>query len=104
MLYILQAEGGGMMSQLPFMAIMLGIIYFFFIRPSAKKQKQQDEFMTKLEKGQEIVTSSGIIGKIVKIGEKEMTIQTTEKTYLRITRGAVSNELTAAFNKVEAKK
>ncbi len=105
MLYILlQADGGGLMGQLPFMAIMIGIVYFFFIRPSAKKQREQGTFMTSLEKGKEVVTSSGIIAKISKMNDKEVTLQVSDKTFIRMTKGSISNELTVAFHSVEDKK
>lgn len=106
MLYILiQANGGGsLIGQLPLLAILIAIFYFFFIRPSAKKQKDQDAFLTSLEKGKEVVTSSGIIGKISKISDKEITLQVSDKTFMRVTRGSISNELTQAFHKVDEKK
>ncbi len=105
MLYILiQANGGSLAGQLPLLAILIAIFYFFFIRPSAKKQKEQDAFLTSLEKGKEVVTSSGIIGKISKISDKEITLQVSEKNFIRVTRGSISNELTAAFQKIDDKK
>lgn len=105
MLYILlQAEGSGLLSQMPLFAIMIAIFYFFFIRPTTKKQKEQETFLTTLEKGKEVVTASGIIGKITKLEDKEITIQVSEKTFVRMTKGSVSNELTAAFHKVDVKK
>ncbi len=105
MLYILiQANGGSLIGQLPLLAILIAIFYFFFIRPSAKKQKDQDAFLTSLEKGKEVVTSSGIIGKISKISDKEITIQVSDKNFIRVTKGSISNELTSAFHKVDEKK
>lgn len=105
MLYILlQADGGSLLSQMPLFAIMIAIFYFFFIRPTTKKQKEQETFLTSLEKGKEVVTASGIIGKITKMDDKEITLQVSEKTFVRMTKGSVSNELTNAFHKVEEKK
>ena len=105
MLFItLQSQGGGLMGQLPFMAIMLGVIYFFFIRPSVKKQKEQSSFMTEIKKGQEVVTSSGIVGKISQLTDKDVTLQTSEKTFIKFTKGAISSEMTAAYHKVDEKK
>ena len=105
MLYILiQANGGSLLGQLPLLAILIAIFYFFFIRPSAKKQKDQDAFLTSMEKGKEVVTSSGIIGKISKISDKEITLQVSEKNYIRVTKGSISNELTQAFFKADEKK
>ena len=104
MLYILlQTNGGGLMGQLPLLAILIAIFYFFFIRPSAKKQKDQNAFLTSLDKGKEVVTSSGIIGKISKITDKDITLQVSEKTFIRVTKGSISNELTVAFEKGEEK-
>ncbi|MEM9546849.1 MAG: preprotein translocase subunit YajC [Bacteroidota bacterium] len=105
MLYIaLQADGGSFLGQLPLIAILLAIFYFFFIRPSAKKQKDQDKFIASLEKGKEVVTKSGVIGKISKISDREVTLQVSEKNFIRMTRGSISNELTAAyFDKSEKK-
>ena len=105
MLYILlQADGGSLLSQMPLFAIMIAIFYFFFIRPTTKQQKEQETFLTSLEKGKEVVTASGIIGKITKMDDKEITLQVSEKTFVRMTKGSVSNELTNAFHKVEEKK
>jgi len=105
MLYILlQADGGSLLSQMPLFAIMIAIFYFFFIRPTTKKQKDQETFLTTLEKGKEVVATSGIIGKITKIDDKEITLQVSDKTYVRMTKGSISNELTTAFHKVEEKK
>ena len=102
MLYIsLQATGSILGGQLPFLAIMIAIIYFFFIRPSIKKQKEQSEFLTSLQKGKQVVTSSGIIGKISKISDREVSLQVSEKNFIRVTLGSISKELTEAFDKGE---
>ncbi|MEE9439039.1 MAG: preprotein translocase subunit YajC [Saprospiraceae bacterium] len=92
---------GGFASQLPFLAIMIAIIYFFFIRPQTKKQKEQNEFLKSLEKGKEVVTSSGIIGKISKINDKEVTLQVGEKNFIRMTIGSISRDFTESFNEVK---
>lgn len=100
MLYILlESNGMGFNSQLPFIIVIIAVTYFFFLRPSAKKTKEQNAFVESLEKGKEVVTSSGIIGKISKISDKEITLQVSEKTFIRMTLGSVSNELTSAFHK-----
>ena len=105
MLYILiQAGGFDLGSQLPLYAIVIAILYFFFIRPTNKKQRSQDEFLTTLEKGKEVVTTSGIIGKISKMSDKEITLQVSDKDFIRVTKGSISNEMTTAFHKIDEKK
>jgi len=91
------------MSFLP-MILIFGVIYFFFIRPQAKKQKQQETFSTSLEKGLEVVTTSGIIGRINKIEDNVITLQVDQKTFIRILASSVSKEMTDALNKPEEKK
>jgi len=85
------------------MLIML-VFYFFFIRPQAKKQKEQGKFITELEKGDEVVTSSGIVGRINKIDGNLIHLQVDQKTFIKVLRSAISNEMTAAFHKPVEKK
>ena len=99
---ILQSSGGGLLSLLPMLAIFV-VMYFFFIRPQVKKQKEQNSFLNEIKKGDEIVTSSGLIGKIESIVGEEVTLLVDSKTYLRFTKGAISKEMTEAFRKSTAK-
>lgn len=99
----LQAASNPIMQFLPLMLIMV-VFYFFFIRPQAKKQKEQGSFISELEKGDQVVTSSGMIGKINKIDGNVIHLQVDQKTFIKVLRSAISNEMTAAYNKpVESK-
>ena len=82
---------------------MVVFFWLFFIRPQTKKAKEEQNFNSELEKGMEVVTKSGVIGKITKIDDKEVTLETSGKTYIRFTRGAISKELTDTFHKEETK-
>lgn len=95
--FILQASTGAIVQFLP-LALIIVVMYFFFIRPQAKKQKEQNKFVTELSKGKEVVTASGIIGKIVKIDEKEVTLMVDNKSQIRIIKTLVSKELTDSLN------
>jgi preprotein translocase subunit YajC len=85
------------MSFLP-MLIILVIIYFFFLRPQATKQKEQLKFQNELAIGDKVVTASGIIGKITRVEGNEVVIE-SEKTSLRMTHTAISKELTDSLKK-----
>jgi len=98
----LQSAPSLMNQMMPFLLILV-VMYFFFIRPQTKKQKAQLNFSDNLQKGDEIVTSSGILGKITKVEGDVVTIEVSPKTYLRLTRSAISRELTEETYK-EAKK
>ena len=80
--------GGGL--QLVFMvAIFFGIMYFMIIRPQAKKGKEHSALLESLTKGDEVVTSAGIIGKITKMGDNYIEVKTSESSNLTFQRGAI---------------
>lgn len=76
--------------------LLVGVMYFFFIRPQAKRQKEQQAFVDQLEKGQDVVTASGMFGKIVKIEDQVVTLEVDQKTFIRVTRSSVSKDMTGA--------
>lgn len=98
LLYILQASPSIIGSLWPLL-LMFVVIFFFFIRPQAKKQKEQAKFIEQLEKGDEVVTQSGLIGRINKIDGGVVTLALAEKTFVRITKGSISKEMTEALEK-----
>lgn len=82
-----------------FIAAMLSVVFFFFIRPQAKKQKQQDTFVSELQKGQEVVTSSGIIGKVSKIEDNSISLQLDQKTFITVVPHSISMDMTEQYKK-----
>lgn len=77
-----------------FILLMFAVFWFFIIRPQSKKQKEQKNWLQELEKGNEVVTASGILGKISKIEDDIITLEVGSKVFIRVTRNAVSKELT----------
>ena len=76
----------------PLLMIMV-VFYFFFIRPQSKKTKEQANFIQNLAKGDEVVTASGIVGRIVKIEDHFAQLQVDNKTFLKVTKSAISKEM-----------
>lgn len=74
--------------------LLVAVMYFFFIRPQAKRQRQQQAFLDQLDKGQDVVTSSGILGRIVKIEDQIITLEVDQKSFMRVTRSSISKEFT----------
>jgi preprotein translocase subunit YajC len=94
---LLQASG---MAGILNMVMPLGIIiifYFFIIRPQQQKLKSQQSFVDTIEKGKEIVTNGGIIGRINRIEGSIVTLQIANNTFIRIVKGAISKEMTEAL-------
>lgn len=88
-------------GNLIFMLAMLAVVYFFMIRPQAKRNKEQQRFTTDLDRGAEVVTSSGIVGRINKIEGNIITLQVDQKTTIRVLRSAISKEMTDILNSNE---
>ena len=100
----LQAQGqGNMMQTITFMGLIFIVFYFFMVRPQQKKLKQQKKYVEELKKGDLVVTTGGIHGKIVSL-EATTAIIESESYKLKIERSAISSELSAPLNKVEEAK
>ena len=88
------------MVNLLFLGMFMAIFYLFFMRPSIKKQKAQDVFVKGLSKGDQVVTSSGIIGKVTKVEDDNVVeLQIDNKSFIRVLRSAVSKESTESLFK-----
>ena len=80
------------------LALMFGVFYFFILRPQARRQRQQADFEAGVKKGDRVVTTSGIIGKVTKVDREAgtVTLETGRNVYLDFTAGAVSRDQTVA--------
>jgi preprotein translocase subunit YajC len=90
------ASGAGYINLL-FIGSMFLIMYLFMIRPQAKKQREQANFGKNLSKNDEVVTNSGMLGRISKIEDDVITLEVGTKVYVRVLRNAISKELTDAI-------
>ncbi len=79
-------------NQLIMIVLMIGVFYFFMIRPQMKKQKELKKFREGLKAGDKIVTIGGIHGKILEIADTTVLIQ-SEGTKLRLEKSAVSSAM-----------
>ncbi len=95
-----QPKGMGAVNLFLWGAI-FAILYFFFLRPSVKKQKAQESFSDELSKGQEVVTTSGIIGRVNKVEDGIIHLQIDQKTFIKVVKGAISKEMTESLKKKE---
>jgi len=87
-----QASSGGSqwMSFLPLILLFV-VFYFLLIRPQQKKAKQHKTFLDSLKKGDTVVTSGGIYGKITGITDDAVTMEIAEKVRIRVLKGAVAD-------------
>ncbi|MEJ2879891.1 preprotein translocase subunit YajC [Pedobacter sp. GR22-6] len=103
---ILQAAGGGnMIGTLVPMVLIMIVFYFFMIRPQVKKAKDHKKLVGELKKGDKIVTTAGIHGRIVDMNETTFLIEVEGGTKIRFDKTAISLDATkAAVPKVETPK
>ena len=74
---------------------LVAVMYFMMIRPQKKRQKEEQEMRSSLEIGDEIITIGGIVGKVVKIREEDIVIETgADRTKMRLQRWAVNTNVT----------
>ncbi len=97
---MLQAQPGGASFGLLFMGGMLLVMYFFMIRPQAKRAKEQKKFAESINSGEQVVTTAGIHGRINRVNEDgTLVIEINRGTFMTIERSAVSMEMTNAYRK-----
>jgi preprotein translocase subunit YajC len=82
-------EGGGIMSFLPLILIII-VFYLFFIRPQMRKSKEQKKFRESLKKGDKIVTIGGIHGKIIEMKETQVVVDVGNQMKLTFEKSAIS--------------
>lgn len=99
-MYLLQAQPGGGGFQFIFLGLMILVFWLFFIRPQAKKAKQQKSFIDNLNRGDKVVTIAGIHGVINKINEDgTISLEINPGSYIKIEKSAISMEWTTQLNK-----
>jgi len=97
---LLQAQQGNPMFTVFFMVAMIAVMYFFLIRPQAKRAKDQKKFAESMNPGDKIVTSAGIHARITQTNEDgTLKIEINHGTFMTIERSAISMEMTSAARK-----
>jgi len=101
-LLLMVGEGGkpNPMMNVVFMVGMIGVMYFFMIRPQMKKAKEQKEFSSSTNEGDTIVTIAGIHGRIISNNEDgTMIVEIDRNTKVKMDKSAISMDMTMALRK-----
>lgn len=86
------AGGSDLMAFLPMIAIFV-VFYFLLIRPQQKRAKEQKAMLEALQKGDEVVTAGGIVGKIGKLTEQYATIEVAQGVEMTVQRASIAQLL-----------
>lgn len=74
-----------------FLAVMFGALYFILIRPQQKRTKDHKSMVSQLSKGDEVVTSGGLLGRISKVGDHFITLEIAKDTEINVQKHAIQN-------------
>lgn len=83
------AQQGGGLSSIIMIVALIAVFYFFMIRPQQKRQKEMKKFREGLTKGDKVITSGGIFGKIADINEKTFVVEIAPSVKVTIDKGSV---------------
>ncbi len=78
----------GFMGLLP-IVLMFVLLYFLMIRPQMKRAKETKAMIEALQKGDEVITAGGVVGRISKLGEQYLTLEIAPNTEIVVQRAAV---------------
>jgi preprotein translocase subunit YajC len=88
------AGGGGLQdilqSPLLFIGVMVVLMYFMLLRPQQQRQKQHQQMIGGIKRGDTVVLSSGVIGKVVRVEEAELGIEIAQNVNIKVIKSMVS--------------
>jgi preprotein translocase subunit YajC len=91
---LLQATTEG--NPLIFFVLVFGVFWFFMIRPQVKKQKKERKFREEIKKGDKVVTTGGVHGKIAEVSDKTVMLDVAEGLRLKVDLTAITPFVTEA--------
>lgn len=93
----------GQIQQFLPMLLIIVVFYFFMIRPQMKKAKDHKKYVEELKKGDKVITTSGIHGKIVDLNDSTFLIEVESGTKIRFEKSSVSLESSKSLNQTATK-
>jgi len=94
---LLQASSGFGTQQIIMFGLIAVVFYFFMIRPQVKKQKDQKKYVNELKKGDKVVTTAGIHGRIIDVNDTTFLVE-IDNGKIRFDKSAISLEASKALN------
>lgn len=85
-------QGGGFMEFLPLIAL-LAVFYFLVLRPQQKRAKEHAAVVAALQKGDEVVTIGGVLGKITKVSEENVMVEIASGVEMQVQKPSIQTVL-----------
>jgi preprotein translocase subunit YajC len=83
-------SAGGGMSQILILVVFVVVFYFLLIRPQQKRAKEQQNMLSRLATGDEVVTTGGILGRITEVGDPYLTVEIADGVRVRVLKSQIS--------------
>ena len=83
--------GGGFMGMLPFLMLFGLIMYFFTIRPQQKRERERQEMLNAISKGDEVITAGGICGTVARLNDNDVVLQVDDNVKIKFLRSSIAN-------------
>lgn len=87
------AGQASMLAQILPLGLLLVVFYFLLIRPQMKRAKEHRQMLSSIAKGDEVVTTGGVVGKVREIGENLIVLEIADRVEIRVQKPAVSGVL-----------
>ncbi len=81
---------GGLFQMMPLMVGVILIMYFLTIRPQQKRDKERQNMLNALKKGDEVVTTGGICGKVMAISDADVVLKVDDNVTIKFVRNAIA--------------
>ena len=84
------AGAGNFLGMLLPLLLIMAVFWFFIIRPQQKRMKEHQAMLANIRRGDTVVTSGGIIGRVVRVNDDELTVEVAEDVKVKIKRSYVA--------------
>ena len=88
-----QASGGFDLLQMLPLVLMFVLLYFLMIRPQSKRAKEHKSMLAALQKGDEVVTAGGTLGKVTKVGDNFVSVEVAPNVEIQVQRSSITTML-----------
>ncbi|MGA2023782.1 MAG: preprotein translocase subunit YajC [Steroidobacteraceae bacterium] len=82
--------GGGGFGQIIILVVFVAVFYFLLIRPQQKRLKDQQAMLSRLAAGDEVVTTGGILGRIIEVNDTFLTLEIAEGVRIKVQKTQIS--------------
>ncbi|MGA9853236.1 MAG: preprotein translocase subunit YajC [Gammaproteobacteria bacterium] len=82
-------QGGDQFITIIIFVVLIAFFWFFLIRPQQKRQKEHQKMLAAINKGDEVVTSGGVLGRVKELGDQFITLEVARDVEVRVQRQAI---------------